>query len=226
MRRASGSDPSLYVNDLRESQGRTVTAGKFIAEELNARYMNPIWIAAMQSEGYAGALNMLDITNNLFGWQVTAPDTVSDYQWEALSEVYIDDKHDLGINEWFEQHQPAAQMQIIERMMEAVRKGYWNADEERLKALLERHEELKPLVEYHQTHEVTEQFMEQTAIGFGLAGSVGQASNSPTISGNVMQEIPSYEAPSVSEKQMMLLIALILACIAAGALRQHLIYRD
>ncbi|GAL13567.1 CobN-like chelatase BtuS for metalloporphyrine salvage [Vibrio astriarenae] len=97
VRRASGQDPSLYVNDLRESQGRTVTAGKFIAEELNARYMNPVWITAMQDEGYAGALNMLDVTNNLFGWQVTAPETVSDYQWEALSEVYIDDKHDLGL---------------------------------------------------------------------------------------------------------------------------------
>ncbi|MGY3571833.1 cobaltochelatase subunit CobN [Vibrio paucivorans] len=226
VRRASGSDPSLYVNDLRESKSRTVSAGKFIAEELNSRYMNPVWITAMQNEGYSGALNMLDITNNLFGWQVTAPETVSDYQWEALSEVYIDDKHDLGINEWFERHQPAAQMQIIERMLEAVRKGYWEADEARLQALLERHEELKPMVEYHQTHDVTEQFIEHTAAGFGLAGNAGQAANPPTISGNVMQEVPAYEEPSVSDKQMMFLIVLILICIAVGAIRQHLIYRE
>lgn len=226
VRNITGEDPALYVNDLRESQGRTVSAGKFIAEELSARYLNPVWITAMQDEGYAGALNMLDITNNLFGWQVTAPETVSDHQWEALSEVYIDDKHDLGINEWFEAHQPAAQMQIIERMLEAARKGYWDADEARLQALLERHQVLETMVEYHKTHEVTQTFIEQTATGFGLSGQASQAASEPTISGNVMQEIPAHEAPSMSDKQMLFLMILIMTCIASGALRQHLINRE
>ncbi|WP_116870112.1 cobaltochelatase subunit CobN [Vibrio splendidus] len=226
VRNITGEDPALYVNDLRESQGRTVSAGKFIAEELSSRYLNPVWITAMQDEGYAGALNMLDITNNLFGWQVTAPDTVSDHQWEMLSEVYIDDKHDLGINEWFEAHQPAAQMQIIERLLEAVRKGYWDADEVRLQALLERHQALKPMVEYHQTHEVTQTFIEDTAVGFGLSGQVSEAFGEPTVSGNVMQEIPTYEAPSMSDKQLLFLMMLVFTCIASGALRQHIINRE
>ncbi|PSW18196.1 cobaltochelatase subunit CobN [Photobacterium sanctipauli] len=226
VRNASGSSPSLYVNDLRQSEGRTVSADSFIAEELNAHYMNPVWIKAMQNEGYAGALNMLDITNNLFGWQATAPETVNDHQWEALSEVYIDDKHDLGINEWFEQHQPAAQMQIIERMLEAARKGYWDADEERLRTLIERHQALEPMVEYHQAHEVTQQYIEQTAMGFGLSGAEGQAPTEPVFSGQVMQEIPAFEAPTFNDRQMMMLILFVLLCIAAGAAKQHFIYRE
>ncbi|GAM66578.1 cobN component of cobalt chelatase [Vibrio sp. JCM 19236] len=225
VRNASGKDPSLYVNDLRQSEGRTVTAGKFISEELNSRYLNPTWIKAMQGEGYAGALNMLDITNNLFGWQVTAPETVSDHQWESLSEVYIDDKHNLNINEWFEKHQPAAQMQIIERMLEAVRKGHWEADEERMKSLIERHQELEAMVAYHQTHAVTQAFIDQAAIGFGLSGNAGQASSSPMISGQVMKEIPAFEPPSLQDKQMFMLIAFVLLTISFGALKQHLIYR-
>ncbi|GAL13568.1 hypothetical protein JCM19233_4573 [Vibrio astriarenae] len=117
-------------------------------------------------------------------------------------------------------------MQIIERLLEAVRKGYWDADEARLQALLERHQELEPMVEYHQTHEVTKAFIEQTAIGFGLAGDVGQTSAAPTITGNVMQEIPAFEAPSMRDRQMVLLIALIFIVIATGAARQHYIYRE
>ncbi|MGF1720808.1 cobaltochelatase subunit CobN [Vibrio kyushuensis] len=225
VRKASGKDPDLYINDLRESNSRTVSAGTFLAEELNARYLNPVWITSMQKEGYAGALNMLDITNNLFGWQVTAPETVNDHQWEALSEVYIDDKHDLGINEWFEQHQPAAQMQIIERMLEAVRKGHWDADEERLKQLIERHEELEPLVEYHQPHEVTKAFIEQTSAGFGL-GSIGATASNPVISGQVMQEMESFEQPTLTDYQMFFLITFIFGCIATGAIRQHRITRE
>ena len=52
------------------------------------------------------------------------------------------DARDLGLNEWFEEQNPTAQAQIIERMTEAIRKGYWDASEQTRKELAERWQEL------------------------------------------------------------------------------------
>ncbi|MGR5499380.1 cobaltochelatase subunit CobN [Vibrio sp. DNB22_10_4] len=226
VRTVSGQSPSLYISDLRQSEGRTVAVSRFLAEELNARYMNPTWLKAMKTEGYSGAINMLDVTNNIFGWQVTAPETVRDDQWETLSEVLIDDKYQLELNEWFEQHQPAAQMQIIERMLEAVRKGYWEASEERLRSLIERHQELEPMVEHHKAHDVTEAYINDLATGFGMLGTAADVNSSPTVSGNVMSEVENVNMPELEDTKLLLLILFSLACIAFGALRQHRQMRD
>ncbi|MCL9774926.1 cobaltochelatase subunit CobN [Vibrio methylphosphonaticus] len=226
IRTESGEAPSLYISDLRQAEGRTVTASQFLGEELNARYMNPTWLKAMKTEGYSGAINMLDVTNNIFGWQVTAPETVRDEQWERLSEVLIDDKYQLDLNEWFERHQPAAQMQIIERMMEAVRKGYWQASEERLRSLIARHQELAPMVEHHQAHEITQRYLNELAAGFGMSGSASSSEQSETVSGNIMKEVDNVELPNAEDTKLLLLILFSLVCVAFGALSQYKQMRD
>src|SRR5690606_15304152 len=110
--------------------------------ELRVRYLNPQWIAAMQQEGYAGTLQVLNAANNLFGWQATDPDMVRGDQWQALFDTYVSDTRDLGTRAWFERHNPTAQAQVLERMAEAMRKGYWDAPEQTRRALAERWQEL------------------------------------------------------------------------------------
>lgn len=129
VRHLDGTSPSLYVADLRGQATRTTSAAKFLAGELRSRYLNPHWIGAMQQEGYAGTLEVLNVVNNLFGWQVTDPSTVRAEQWQAIHETYIRDSRNLGIGKWFEQHNPTAQAQLIERMREAIARGYWRADD-------------------------------------------------------------------------------------------------
>ena len=41
-----------------------------------------------------------------------------------------------------EQHNPTAQAQIIERMLEAIRKGYWDATEQTRREIAERWQQL------------------------------------------------------------------------------------
>ncbi|MWL88917.1 cobaltochelatase subunit CobN [Cupriavidus sp. SW-Y-13] len=143
VRHLTGKAPELLISNLRDANhAKTETAASFLATELRARYFHPGWIEGMKAEGYSGALNVLDTVNNFWGWTATSPEIVRDDQWTEFAEVYVNDKHKLGLNEWFEQHAPQAQAQVIERMMEAARKGYWRADAAMLKTLAQRYDAL------------------------------------------------------------------------------------
>ncbi|MCD9028199.1 cobaltochelatase subunit CobN [Luteimonas sp. BDR2-5] len=128
IRHLDGASPALYVSDLRSAAPRTTGAAQFLAAELRSRQLNPQWIGAMQQEGYAGTLQVLDAVNNLYGWQSTAPDVVRDAQWQAMHDTYVRDVRQLGIDQWFERDNPTAQAQMIQRMREAIARGYWQAD--------------------------------------------------------------------------------------------------
>lgn len=143
VRHLTGKSPELLISNLRDaSQARTETAASFMATELRTRYFHPGWIEGMKAEGYSGALNMLDTVNNFWGWTAVSPEIVRDDQWTEFAEVYVNDKHQLGLNQWFERHAPQAQAQLVERMLEAARKGYWRADPALLKTLAKRYDEL------------------------------------------------------------------------------------
>ena len=143
VRSLTGASPELYISNLRDSGApRMETAAGFLAKELKTRQFHPGWIEAMQKEGYSGALNMLDAVNNLWGWQAVSPEVVRNDQWDELRDIYVNDKYRLGMKDWFERNHPHAQAQMIERMLEAARKGYWQADARSLKALAQRYREL------------------------------------------------------------------------------------
>lgn len=143
VRHLTGRAPELLISNLRDANNaRTETAASFLATELRTRYFHPGWIEGMKAEGYSGALNMLDTMNNFWGWTAVSPEIVRDDQWTEFAEVYVNDKHKLGLNEWFERNAPQAQAQMIERMLEAARKDYWHADPALLQTLARRYEDL------------------------------------------------------------------------------------
>lgn len=219
VRSINGESPALYVSDLRQTTGRIVSAADFISEEMRARYLNPTWITAMQGEGYAGALEILDTVNNVFGWQATAPDIIRNDQWEAISQVYIEDKYKLGLNEWFDEQQPVAQMQIIERMAEAIRKDYWQASEQAKAALAIRYEQLLEENPQHQVAAKTAKFLSDLVGGYGL--NAGQGSGSKAVKGQTLQQV-TEEPMQTSSNIIRILIALaMLGLIITGAIRQQ-----
>jgi cobaltochelatase CobN len=143
VRAVSGRTPDIFITDMRGSEARVVTAGSAISEELRARYLNPHWISAMQKEGYAGANAIAGIVNNLWGWQVTDPSSVRADQWQAMHDTYVADSRKLGLGRFFAQVHPGAQLQMVDRMLEAVSRGYWQADEATRTSLARRRAELE-----------------------------------------------------------------------------------
>jgi len=142
VRSVSGRAPDLFVTDMRASEARLTSAGGYISEELRSRYLNPQWIGAMQQEGYAGANAMAGMINNLWGWQVTDPGSVRADQWQAVHDTYLADSRKLGLGRFFARVHPGAQLQMVDRMLEAVTRGYWQADAATRASLSRRRAEL------------------------------------------------------------------------------------
>ena len=175
VRHLTGKSPELLISNLRDPRdARTETAAGFLSTELRTRQFHPGWIQAMQAEGYSGALNVLDAVNNFWGWTAVAPEIVRDDQWQEFAEVYVRDKYKLGVNEWFEREAPQAQAQIIERMLEAARKGYWKTDEKTVRELAQRWQQLASKHELRSDNAkfsayVAEQAQGATPAGYGVA---------------------------------------------------------
>ena len=108
---------------------------KTIGREMRTRYLNPQWIEGMKRDNYGGARQMADFAENLWGWQVTVRDAVGADKWQQVFEVYVEDKYGQGLAEFFDKHNPWAYQSMTARMLEAVRKGYWQADEQVTKKL-------------------------------------------------------------------------------------------
>ncbi|WP_213663528.1 cobaltochelatase subunit CobN [Stutzerimonas stutzeri] len=176
VRHLEGQSPELYISNLRDADNpRSETAAGFLARDLRARYFHPGWIKSIQAEGYSGALEVLGTANNLWGWQVTAPETVRSDQWDEFKAVYVDDKLDLDINEWFEQHHPQAQAQLIERLLEAARKEYWDTDAQTLQQLAQRWQKLAEQHDVVSDNAKFSEYVGQAASGFGLATPLDNA---------------------------------------------------
>ncbi len=228
VRHLDGASPALYIADLRQRQPRTTAAAQFLASELRGRYLSPQWIAAMQREGYAGSLEMLDLANNLWGWQAADRTMVRADQWQALHDTFVMDRRELGLAEWFETHNPTAQAQIIARMAEAIRKGYWDASEQTRRELAERWRQLAAAGAGEVGAATTREFIERMAGGFGEAAAQAEGAAASgageTVSGRVLEEVAP---PPAGEPQpwLRLAAAVLLALFAAGAVRQSVVNR-
>jgi cobaltochelatase CobN len=80
---------------------------------------------------------MRSFVEYLWGWDATATETVTDGMWKETFDVYVEDKHKMGLPEFFEKSSPFAYQDITARMLETVRKGNWKADAATEKKLLE-----------------------------------------------------------------------------------------
>jgi cobaltochelatase CobN len=143
VRHLDGKAPELYISNLRgNGSGRVDGAAQFLANELATRQFHPGYIQGLMKEGYAGTLQVLDATNNFWGWTAVAREIVRDDQWQEMVDVYVRDKHKLGLRDWFERENPHALAQTIERMLEAARQGYWRTDAATVAELKQRWKEL------------------------------------------------------------------------------------
>ncbi|MGB5157346.1 MAG: cobaltochelatase subunit CobN [Desulfobacterales bacterium] len=136
VRKESGKDPEVFISMQRTSgEGHIELLSATLGRELRTRYLNPKWIEGMKKEKYAGAREMAEFLENMWGWQVTTPLAVDAAKWKQTYEVYVEDKYGLELKQFFNRENPWAYQSMTARMLEANRKGYWKADEKIKKKL-------------------------------------------------------------------------------------------
>ncbi|WP_130538318.1 cobaltochelatase subunit CobN [Thiomicrorhabdus indica] len=239
-----GEAPQLYISNMRDpKKAKLQTAERFLATELRAVYQHPNWVKEMQKEGYAGTLEMLNTINNFWGWQVMDRNVVRDDQWQEFHEVYIKDKYNLDMKQWFEESNPTAMAQIAERMLEAIRKDYWEASEQTKKELTQVYQELAEKYDVHTDNETYKAYVAELSAGYGLSAAPApdaatsaaqpaameapeQPENSEatkpaqaleTVQGQKMQQQQPNEQDPIEQPKWWLLL---LTLFALGAVRQ------
>lgn len=108
-----------------------------LLSELRGRYLNPQWLNPLMDEGYAGARTMgSEFLEYLWGWQVTNPGVVKSWVWDEVKAVYVDDKYDIGLDEFLaDGHNAHVKANMLAIMLVAAQKTFWQADDETLRQI-------------------------------------------------------------------------------------------
>ncbi|MEW6138328.1 MAG: cobaltochelatase subunit CobN [Thermodesulfobacteriota bacterium] len=126
----SGKTPDTVVSlQRRPNEVKVESLSKTVGQELRTRYLNPKWIDGMKKEDYAGAREMSNFVEYMWGWQVTTPFAVDEAKWKQTFEVYVEDKYGLQLREFFDGANPWAYQSLTARMLESIRKDYWKPED-------------------------------------------------------------------------------------------------
>lgn len=133
-----GSVPENFILSHPDSTNITIEPlSVALLSELRGRFLNPQWLTPLMGEGYAGARTMgSEFFEYLWGWQVTNPNVVKSWVWDEVKSVYIDDKHQIGLDDFLEEnHNVHVKSNMLAVMLVAAQKKFWQADEATLKQL-------------------------------------------------------------------------------------------
>jgi cobaltochelatase CobN len=214
VRKVNGSAAETLVTDLSNPKaGETMTLERYMGREMRARYLNPKWIEAMLKEGYAGARMIRQVTDNLWGWQVTVPDAVGDAKWQEMFETYVQDRHALGIREKFKAAENlAAYKAILDRMLTVIEKGYWQASPETIARLKQVQTELVPAVAA-ENEAIAKRAVAQLGPAPGVMPPVSTAAtpaakSTPVVRGRVLEEKPRADTTARTNSKHSSLLSL------------------
>lgn len=130
---AKGKKAEVYISDTTSERVETETIDKSIARGVRTRLLNPKWIDAMLEHKYHGVQKISERFENILGLAATT-NKVDNWIFSSMNAAYIEDKvmrkRMIENNKW-------AYLNMVERLMECNKRGYWQASEEEIKNLRE-----------------------------------------------------------------------------------------
>ena len=107
VRHVTGRDADAYFNDFRNAQRPRVTdLTETVWTEARSTLLNPAYIGELQEGGASSAEQFAETFRNTYGWNVMKPAAIDDALWDELYEVYVDDRHDLGVEDVLPAREP------------------------------------------------------------------------------------------------------------------------
>ncbi len=139
-RNVTGKDPDAYLSDYRNrSNVRMQEVKEAIGVEARTTILNPTYIKEKMKGEASSAAVFAETVRNTYAWNVMKPAAIDNELWDEIYNVYVKDKFDLGVKEFFEKQNPATMQEITAVMLETVRKGYWKATDEQIRDIVAEH---------------------------------------------------------------------------------------
>lgn len=143
VRNVTGKDPDAYLSDYRNRNNvRMQEVKEAIGVESRTTIFNPAYIKEKMKGGASEAGAFAEIIDNTYGWNVMKPKAIDKEMWDEIYNIYVKDKFNMGVKDFFETQNPAALQQITATMMETARKGLWKASKQQLQDIADLHTEL------------------------------------------------------------------------------------
>ena len=142
VRHVTGKDPDAYLSDYRNrSNVRMQEVKEAIGVEARTTILNPTYIKEKMKGEASSAGVFAETVRNTYAWNVMKPSAIDNELWDEIFDVYVKDKYDLKVDEFFREQNPAALQEITAVMMETIRKGMWKATPEQIAELARVHTE-------------------------------------------------------------------------------------
>jgi cobaltochelatase CobN len=139
-----GEAPRSYCGDSsdpnRVKVRNTAEETKYV---FRSRLLNPKWIQSMKRHGYQGATDLSRTLDTVLGWDATV-EVVEDWMYGDLAKKYV---LDAEMQKWLKEVNPYALQNMVERLLEAIERGMWEATEEMKKDLQKLYLDIEGLLE-------------------------------------------------------------------------------
>ena len=126
-----GQKAAMLITDTTKEVIKTEDVGDVIVRGTRTRLLNPKWIDGMLEHDYHGAQQIADRVENTLGLAATT-NAVPNWVWSSIAERFVFDEE---MRKRLEENNKFAAVEIMERLFEAEKRGYWKATEEELEKM-------------------------------------------------------------------------------------------
>ena len=140
---AGGDRPQMLITDTTGEAICTEDLLDSVNRGIRTRLLNPKWIDGMLEHDYHGGQQIAKRVGNALGLAATTH-SIADWVWSSIAERYIFDEQ---VRERLEKNNKFACGQVMERLLEAERRGYWNVTKDELVRIKEAYLKLEGEIE-------------------------------------------------------------------------------
>jgi cobaltochelatase CobN len=126
-----GEKAAMLITDTTKEVIKTEDVGDVIARGTRTRLLNPKWIDGMLEHDYHGAQQIADRVENTLGLAATT-NAVPNWIWSSIAERFVFDEK---MRQRLEENNKFAAAEVLEKLFEAEKRGYWAATREEMEKM-------------------------------------------------------------------------------------------
>ncbi|NCZ74081.1 MAG: magnesium chelatase subunit H [Betaproteobacteria bacterium] len=140
---AQGRAIPVYISDQTQGSAKVRSLQEQVDLEARTRMLNPKWYEAMLKHGYEGVRQIESHLTNTMGWSATTG-KVPEWVYQQVTETFIKDRE---MRDRLANLNPDASAKLVQRLLEAHERRYWQPDPQTLQSLREASDDIEDRIE-------------------------------------------------------------------------------